>query len=279
MSDGVVKQFSFHLRVRVVCNTQCAVEAQRRHGLDNEPVAAQLLGKALSGVTLVASLLKGEERVKAHLQGSGTLQDVVVEAWHTGQVRGYATLLDTDNDGAQRFLGPGILQVQQVLYDTFKPVMGTVAIQLGDVTSEFDEYLKMSDQIPSCISLETKLEGNQVVFSGGILAQTLPGAPADLIATVKDNIHRLPPLSELLQLHKIEEIPGLILPEEERRSLRHVGVWPVQFQCHHSNKNIAKLVHQALHNDSMLNSDTNVPSTESTAVVCRYCNEEIDMAQ
>ena len=70
-SDGFFK-------LSVVKTTEAVQLASQKHGLS--PLAAVILGRALTGTILLAGELKGEERIRVDLQGNGPLEHVITEA-------------------------------------------------------------------------------------------------------------------------------------------------------------------------------------------------------
>ena len=90
----------------------------------------------MTGATLMASFLKGEERIVVTADGDGQVKSVYAEALHAGEVRGYSNLNGDKSEEANSPLGDGILKVQRILYGKQEPVTGIVELRKGDVTSD-----------------------------------------------------------------------------------------------------------------------------------------------
>ena len=82
---GITKEG--HFKVTVVKTTDVVKEAKKRHGLSL--LNTVVLGRALTGVMLLASELKKEERVQLRMDGNGPIGFVIAEANSLGEVRGY----------------------------------------------------------------------------------------------------------------------------------------------------------------------------------------------
>lgn len=84
----------------------------------------------------------------------------------------------------------GYFRVSKILYGLQRPITSTVPIVDGDIHSELEYYMEKSEQIPCAISLHTLIdEGSEkILFSGGIVIQTMPDAPHELLPNVQQLI-------------------------------------------------------------------------------------------
>jgi len=110
-----------------------------------------------------------------------------------GEVRGYlvseSSIKDIPyNKELKGYLGEnGYFRVSKILYGLQRPLTSTVPIVDGDICSELEYYMEKSEQIPSVIGLYTRVdeESEKVMFSGGVVIQTMPDAPHDLLPNVQ----------------------------------------------------------------------------------------------
>lgn len=122
------------------------------------------------------------------------VQIISTEAIQVGEVRGYlvseSDIKDVPyNEELKGFMGNGFFRVSKILYGLHKPLTSAVPLVEGDITSEFEYFMEKSDQIPSAVSLETQVDENEkLTFSGGIVVQTMPDAPHELLPKVKELI-------------------------------------------------------------------------------------------
>ncbi len=203
------------LRAFVVRTTNLCEIARLRHKLS--PIAAAVLGRALTGALLLTSLLKHgtEQRVLLRIEGDGPVGLVVAEANAKGEVRGFVqnpevpTFTKVEN-GRKKFdiakaVGKGVLTVVKDLgFGT--PYESSVPIVSGEIAQDIAYYLLKSEQIPSAVGIGVLVgETGKVEAAGGFLAQPLPGASERAIDKLEKNVKRLPPVSSLIKEGKRPE--------------------------------------------------------------------------
>ncbi|HKK24465.1 MAG TPA: Hsp33 family molecular chaperone HslO, partial [Gracilimonas sp.] len=76
-----------HFKISVVKTTDVVKTARQKHELSL--LNTVVLGKALTGTMLLASELKGEERIQLRMDGDGPIGFLVAEANQVGEIRGY----------------------------------------------------------------------------------------------------------------------------------------------------------------------------------------------
>ncbi len=265
-----------HFRISVVKNTRAAQTAQRRHHL--APVPAVMLAKALAASSLLASFLKGEERVILEAMGNGPLKKVLAEALKVGEVRGYVANPYATLDFSQQnvhlgdALGVGILRVSKVLYNRVEPVTGIVELRRGDISSDVAYYLWRSEQIPSVVLLDVAIdeEGN-IEQSGGVLVQTMPGATEEEIQQVETKLRMFRSLTALFrQGYMPPEIAATLVPFP----LRRVDSTPVDFFCRCSKDRFkAALLMLGVEELRGMLQDGH------RELVCKYCGERYELSE
>ena len=175
---------SHALRVVVTTTTEVAREAAARHGAVGGPAAA--LARAATAGLLLATLTKDRERLTAELSGGGPLGSLLVDANGAGEVRVYLRNPGTPITvvpGAHVPLGAalgstGIVRVARDL-GLRETVTGQTPLVDGEIDTDLEHYLVSSEQVPSALGCEALLgPGLDVVASGGVLLQTLPGSDA-----------------------------------------------------------------------------------------------------
>jgi molecular chaperone Hsp33 len=250
-------------RISVIRNTHVAQEAQRRHAL--EPVRALVLSRALAGASLLASFLKGEERVKLLFEGNGLISSVYAEALQVGEVRGYATLNTKEPNLSGSALGEGLLRVSRVLYGEYEPIHGIVELRKGDITSDLGYYLTQSEQIPSAFVFDVSFDqSDRVQQSAGLLIQAMPGALPEDIFRVYDTIDYLGRLTQFLDDgYSLEEIVHQVMPS----SSKVVVSTPVDFFCRCSIDRYKTLLLSL-----GLEELTSMEEAGNNELVCQYCN-------
>lgn len=262
------------LKVAVVKTTDVVKEAQRRHGLSL--LSTVMLGRALTGVMLLASDLKGEERVLLRIEGDGPLGIITAEANRAGEIRGFvqhpsAMININAGEKLEDGVGRGLLSVSKTLFSEAKPITGTVELTQGDIHSDITQYLYQSEQVPSALLLDVGItpEG-EVEGAGGIIIQALPGAPIEHIEKVGENIQAIHSISE--QFREGDYIDTLMEKALEGIPYKELIRYPVHFFCRCSHKRF-------LHSLAMLPlADLEEMQHEPQELVCHNCSEVYTIA-
>lgn len=251
-------------RAAIIHNSVVTRTAQQRHQLD--PVRALLLARALTGASLIASFLKGEERVSLAIESNGQVKHIYAEALQLGEVRGYATMHANPVE-AERPLGDGMLRVQRVLYGKREPVTGIVELRRGDVTSDLGYYLTQSEQIPSAVVVDVSFNKQDVIqHSVGLIVQALPGARPEDIFKVYDTIDYLDRLAGFVERrYTTEEMMQQIFPFP----MTHLGSTAVDFFCRCSLDRFKSVLLTLGYDEVMSMRDEG-----QNELVCQYCNEK-----
>lgn len=214
--DRIVRAMTTNglFRVSVMRSTVLSRLAQEKHHLD--PLESLLLARALTGSSMMASFLKGEERITISIEGDGEIAMVYAEAIQVGEVRGYCRRNTKPAATNESPLGSGLLKVQRVLYNNFEPVTGVVALRKGDVTSDLSYYLTQSEQIPSVMIIDVAYDDEQRIRqAAGLLLQAMPGATNEDIFRTYDALDYLGNLTDYLdEGMTLEEVALKVMPSE-----------------------------------------------------------------
>lgn len=255
-------------RISIAKTTDIVRAAKKKHDLSL--LGTVLLGRALTGCVLLASSLKGEERIQIKMEGSGPAGAVIAEATSNGEVRGYTTRPDAeldfrDNRSLGDGIGAGVMTVTRILYNKARPVTGTVALVRGNVNEDLAHYLLQSEQIPSAVSLDVALDENgDVSEAGGVLVQAMPGAVQDKTIRLEDNIRLMPQVGEQLKNGYLDDILSTVA---DGLHVKELTRYPVDFFCRCSRERFKKSL--ALVNpDELLSLDN-----ETEELVCHFCSE------
>lgn len=257
----ITKDGSF--RAALIHNPTTTRTAQLKHGLD--PIGSLVLARMLTGASLLASYLKGEERVILTAEGDGLIKTVSAEAMQIGEVRGYVALNSSPAVDRDSPLGKGLLRVQRVVYGEHEPVTGIVELRRGDVTSDLGYYLTQSEQIPSAFVIDVAYDGNNVIRqSVGLLVQAMPGATDADIFKVYDAVDYLGRLTEYTDNgYTPEQMLQQILPSD----IEVVASAPVDFFCRCS-KDRYKAALLTLGLDELLG----MRQDDHREMVCQFCS-------
>lgn len=249
-------------RAAAIINTQTVTDAQRRHATD--PVASFLLGRALSAASLLATFLKGEERVSIELMGNGLFKKVFAEALQVGEVRGYVEA-NAHPEREKEPLGIGLLRVTRVLYGKFEPISGVVALQKANVSSDLSYYLTQSEQIPSAVRLDVNIDSTGIIQqSAGVMVQAMPGATEDEILKVQESLAALGSVADAAASGlTVEDILRKVMPGE----IEIINKTPIDFFCRCSLERYKSILLTL-----GLEEIQSMYDAKQRELVCHYCN-------
>lgn len=265
-----------NFKISVVKTSDVVRTAREKHQLSL--LGTVILGRALTATMLLASELKGEERIQLRLEGDGPLGLVIAEANSVGEIRGYAqnpsAQLDYSNKEVQLGdgLGLGLLTLSKVLYNEAEPRTSTIQLVKGDVTSDVAHYLAQSEQIPSALMLDVGIdEQGTVSGAGGLLIQRLPGAPDGQIDMLQERLTAFPPLHTFFQNNQY--IDDIMHKVTSPIKVKELNQQPVHFFCRCSRQRFLNAL-------SMLSyDDLREMQGETQEVVCQYCNNKEEISK
>jgi len=207
-----------------------------REILDLSPVAADALGRALTGSLLLARLLDKDVRnqyVTLRFEGAGPLGVLIAEGNVSGGARGYVanpTPPDPTLD-VSRAIGRGMLTVVRGTPPQGKPYTSQVTLETGGIATELTHFLARSEQIASAVLLGVMNRREGVAAAGGIIIQAFPHTSEEAIDEVEDRIRRVPPLSTLLEKMPIEHVVATVLEGMEYKQIDESFNVPLAYRC------------------------------------------------
>lgn len=205
--DKMITALAFDKQVRVIAavTTETVNKAISLHDL--MPVPAAALGRALTGVVCMSSMLKNDtNKLTLQIQGKGPLGGVVVTGDRFGHVRGYvgnpACDLPVRADGkldVSGAIGKGYLQVLKDI-GMKEPYVGLVPLISGEIAEDLTYYFASSEQINSAIGLGVLVApSGEALVAGGYMLQLLPGATEECISFLEKRLVELPSVTGLIQ--------------------------------------------------------------------------------
>lgn len=270
--DRIIKGITTdgHLKISVVKTTDVVKEAKQRHELSL--LTTVLLGRALTGTMLMASELKGEERVQLRFEGEGPVGLIVAEASRVGEVRGYVQRPEVELDYSRDDvaigdgLGLGLLTYSKTLYNEAEPRRSTIELVKGNINDDLAYYMVQSEQVPSAVLLDVGLDDQgEVTEAGGILIQRMPGAPEGRVEQLQQKLRTFDPIHTLFQKGLyIDDIMNMAVQPLEVRELDRQ---PVDFFCRCTRERFIDALAMLSYNDLKEISD------EGQELVCHFCNE------
>lgn len=276
--DRMIKGISTNgdIKISVVKTTDVVKTARQKHDLSL--LNTVLLGRALTATMLMASELKGEERIQMRIEGKGPVGLLVAEANRIGEIRGYvqhpqAELDYTDtqttlSDG----LGVGILTIRKTLYNEAEPRTSNIELVQSNITDDVAYYMVQSEQVPSAVLLDVGLnEQGAITEAGGMLVQRMPDAPEGRIEAMQQKMLQFDPVSELLAGgNYIDDIMEMVMKPD---GVKELDRQPVDFFCRCTRKRFVNAL-------AMLGpEDLKEISDEGQELVCHFCNEQYQVSK
>jgi len=257
----------------IAAQTTQTVETARSL-LDLAPVAADALGRALTGSLLLARLLSKDLKrqfVTLRFEGNGPLGAVIAEANVAGAARGFVenpVPLDVTLD-VPRAIGAGMLSVVRGAPPAGKPYTSQLELTGSGVAQELTRYLAVSEQISSAVLLGVLNRREGVAAAGGIVIQAFPHASDASRARIEQRIKQAPPLSTLVEKMPIEDVVTTVLQGCDYKQIDPSFNVPLSYTCQCSRERA--LAPLALFSDDERQEMIDQGGTE---VICQFCGRK-----
>ncbi len=171
-------------------------------------VASAALGRALTASSIMGSLLKqSNAAVTLRINGGGPLGAIVAVSDSRGNCRGYVENPQTETEyypngkiNVAKAVGKdGVINVMRD-YGTGEPYIGVCPLLSGEIAEDITNYYATSEQIPTVCALGVLInkEDGEVLLSGGMMIQLLPGATEETISKLEQNVVKLEPVTTML---------------------------------------------------------------------------------
>ena len=167
--------------------TDIVREGIRRHNLT--PASAFVFGKTLSAMTFMSACLK-ETTGEISLSIKGKEGEIAVSGNRQLYMRGFienTSLSGEENQAESLFLGEqaSLTVIRDDGYN--RPFVGACAFpQNGGIDEGFEEYFRISEQLPTRIKTMVKMQGNECAFAGVAVLQPLPFAEESVLQKVAE---------------------------------------------------------------------------------------------
>lgn len=229
-----------------------------------------VLGQAFIASGLMASSVKGNDRIQLAVECAGPIGNIYTEAWACGTVRGYLLnnpiRIDKPLESADLSMlyGPGFISVTRILEGSKTPFTGQTMMQYGDLAKDLALHYMESEQTPTMFSLGVHFDKKgRVTGAGGLFIQAMPGCSEEILSELQDACTSLPSIGVALSrgmtvtdyclenfsrwgVQSIAELPLLFscpcnrenyriflstLPRKEKDEILKENKWPLELEC------------------------------------------------
>lgn len=246
--------------------TQTAREGMRLHQLSLD--AACLFSKTLAAMTFMSACLKNEKgEISLAVKSDGTAGDIAVSGNHALRLRGYIYPAQATGSESQ-LLGNGALTI--IRDDGYHlPFVGSCALKDGNIDASFEEYFRISEQLPTHIQTAVEFDENgALTFAGVAVLQPLPFADPEILQSAENY-----PLQDLLTTLRKEGLTQTVnehFPNAQSIHLRHAC-----YKCNCSREYVKRVL------VSLGKTQTQqvIDEEGSVKIHCHYCNTDYEFTQ
>lgn len=242
------------------------------------PVVSAALGRLLSATSMMGIQLKSEKAsINTRIMGDGPIGPMVAVADSNGNVKGYAgnpkcptTRYENGKLNVSEAVGKnGVLNVMRD-FGSGEPYIGQVELVSGEIAEDITNYYAASEQIPTVCSLGVLVdkETSQVLLSGGLLIQLLPGADDETISKLEKNVALLDSVTTMLA-------KGMNTLDMVHEALKGFEVevldeYEVKYVCSCSKDKLRGLISNMPEEEieDMINTD------HGASAFCHFCNKK-----
>ena len=273
-SDGAVM-------ASAIDSTDIVYKASKIHR--TSPVASAALGRLLSATSMMGAMLKSKDAsINLRVAGDGPLGPVIAVADSFGNVKGYvsnasckSTHYENGKLNVAEAVGKnGVLNVMRDL-GSGDPYIGQIELISGEIAEDIAQYYAQSEQIPTVCALGVLIdkETGEVLLSGGLLIQLLPGAFEDTIVQLEKNIAELDSVTTMLA-------KGMSTLDMCKEALKGFEVevldeFPVKYVCGCSKEKIESLI-MSMPKEEI---EEMIEKDHKAQAECHFCNKKFEFSE
>lgn len=276
--DYILRATAGEGSVRVfIANTKETVQQAFLHH-KTSPVMSAALGRALTAVSIMGSMLKSDDDlVTIKIKGDGPGKGLIVTGDSKARVKGYPfnpmvdiPLKPNGKLDVQNALGEGSLTVIKDM-GLKEPYVGQIPLVSGEIAEDLTYYFAKSEQTPSAVSLGVLVDRNYYIKqAGGFIIQVMPNADENIINSLENKLATIKPFTTLLEEgNTIEDILNILLGDFGVNILDKI---PVKFYCNCSKERVEKAL-ISIGKDEL---ETIIKEDKKATLHCHFCNKDYE---
>ena len=195
-----------------------------------------ILGQAYIAAGLMASSVKGNDRIQLNVECGGPIGGIYVESWACGAVRGFiknnpiSVERPLESKDLSLLYGPGFISVTKLLEGSRTPFTGQTMMQYGDLARDLALYYNESEQTPTMFSLGVNFDKKGYVNgAGGLFLQALPGCSDEVLDKLQEKSSSLPSMAKAIAAGV--SVLDYITANFADFGIQDLGTEPLGFSC------------------------------------------------
>lgn len=260
--------FDGQVSLTLADTTETVRKAIRLHKLSVS--SAVVLGKTLSAMAFMSACLKGDKgEISLSLKSDGQGGEIAVSGNRRLYMRGF--IENTKANGLEGTLLGKNGSLTVIRDDGYaRPFVGTCALSAEGIDKSFEEYFRISEQLPTYIATAVEFdEKENLVFAGLAVLQPLPFADEETL--IKTQSMPLYQIVQTLKKEGVEQTAKTYFPlDKEVWDLREV-----QYKCNCSREYLTRVL-VSLGNEQM---QQIIKEDGAVRVHCHYCNTDYEFTE
>ena len=262
--------YNGQVSLTLIDTTEMVKEGIKLHKLS--PASGYVFGKALSAMAFMSACLKEDSgEISLSLKTDGTCGEIAVSGNRALRMRGYidnTNLVGVGNEETERQALGNTGSLTIIRDDGYsRPVVGACALpENGGIDEAFEEYYRISEQLPTYVATEVKMEQDNCVFAGAAVLQPLPFA--DQATLEKVRAFDLKALLAELETKEVEEVASTHFEKEEK-------VWETRravYKCNCSRRYLMRVL-VSLGEEQLR---AIIQEEGAARIHCHYCNTDYE---
>lgn len=263
--------FDGQVSLTLIGTTEIVQEGKKLHTLSD--ASAYVFGKALSAMTFMSSCLKENTgEISLSLKADGACGEIAVSGNRALRMRGYIANTSIESnieDAEDEALGMrGSLTI--IRDDGYsRPFVGACALPNGGIDEAFEEYYRISEQLPTFIKTVVELDENGCAFAGVAVLQPLPFAEESILEKV-----RAFDLEGLVNELKFKDVESAVRAHFTTDEL----VWELRravYKCNCSRRYLTRVL-VSLGEEQLR---TIIKEDGAARIHCHYCNTDYEFTE
>ncbi len=264
--------YNGQVSLTLIDSTEIAQESAKLHNLSS--ASAYVFGKALSVMTFMSACLKEESgEISLSIKGDGIGGEIAASGNRALRIRGYIEnpAIDGKRDCETERCALGENSSLTIIRDDgyHQPFIGACAVPgFGGVDEAFEEYYRISEQLPTRIYSDVQTDEKGITFAGAVVLQSLPFASDETLDKVYET-----DLAEVLKLVKAQGVESTAKTFDA-----DMQVWDSRkavYRCNCSKHYLARVL-VSLGEDTLREI---IREDGAARIHCHYCNTDYEFTE